>query len=424
MPIRNRRGLESGRGQIQDDISKGTLQDWPDDESFPQAAADLLAEGRATHAVPRQKLMEFILSRCGSDYVDQLLAVFAREGIRVVDRIPETRLQGSGSKCSGAMATAPKNPPRGSSETRISSMPAVPLNLSPEDAAYYWLFTSQTIGFPRLGQVDERALVIAMNQGDLQARERLVLANLHLVIRQALRYSGNGLPLADLVQAGNLGLIRAVDQFDCAHSYRLPAYAIGVIRHEMQHALIHEVGFFSHPARLDRGLGKVGTRRDAREQKHGQVLEVLDLSAKPLLLHKRGAHYLERVASPLSLDDPTTNTDTWTIRDTLLDQRKSPDEEVLHTYFMQELKRALASQPLRERQIIVYRKGLDGESEHSLEEVGHILNLTRERVRQIESRALATLQKQIASDDHIDLSSVSKNSASRHHRRHVGKQHR
>ncbi len=239
---------------------------------------------------------------------------------------------------------------------------------------------------------DEKVLARAIADGDVEARDRMVRANLRLVVNIARGYAGKGLSLQDLIEEGNLGLLRAVEGFDPDMGTRFSTYASYWIKQSIKRALINSAKTIRIPAYMVELLSKWRRATARLSDELGrtptpeEIARVLGLPRKKLPIVKKAIHIYN--ATPQS--DQTES--GWTLSDMVMDERmKSPEDELLETDVLTHVRRIMQTMDARETTVIRMRFGLDDTDPHTLKEIGERLNLTRERVRQIETEALRRL---------------------------------
>lgn len=243
-----------------------------------------------------------------------------------------------------------------------------------------------------LSAADEKELAGRIAQGDAQARDRMVRANLRLVVNIARGYVGKGLSLQDLIEEGNLGLLRAVEGFDPSVGTRFSTYASYWIKQSIKRALINSAKTIRIPAYMVELLSKWRratarlTEELGRSPTPEEVARMLGLPKKKLSIIKKAIQVYN--ANPQS-DQSDSG---WSLGETVMDERlKSPDEELLEEDVLQTTLELLAELDEREATVLKMRFGLENTPTHTLKEIGESMGLTRERVRQIETEALAKL---------------------------------
>jgi RNA polymerase primary sigma factor len=239
---------------------------------------------------------------------------------------------------------------------------------------------------------DEQQLARAIGTGDALARDRMVRANLRLVVNIARGYVGKGLSLQDLIEEGNLGLLRAVEGFDPDMGTRFSTYASYWIKQSIKRALINSAKTIRIPAYMVELLSKWRrasarlTEELGRTPTHEEVARILGLPKKKLQIIKKAIQVHN--AAPQS-DQADAG---WSLGELVMDERlKSPDEELLDLDVLKTALELLDMLDPREATVLKMRFGLDDTPPHTLKEIGASLGLTRERVRQIETEALTKL---------------------------------
>ena len=246
---------------------------------------------------------------------------------------------------------------------------------------------------------EEKALARRIATGDTEARDQMVRANLRLVVNIARGYTGKGLALQDLIEEGNLGLLRAVEGFDPTMNTRFSTYASYWIKQSIKRAIINTAKTIRIPAYMVELLAKWRRATSkltddlGRPPTHEEVAKVLGLPKKKLNIIKKAIRVYN---SAPQTDQPETG---WSIDEMLMDARsKSPDMEMVETDDLSHVMQLLDKMDKREATVLRMRFGLDDEEPKTLKEIGECLGLTRERVRQIESEALSKLSESLSAD--------------------------
>jgi RNA polymerase primary sigma factor len=254
------------------------------------------------------------------------------------------------------------------------------------------LYVRQIGDGPLLTPAEERELARRKDEGDEWAKRRLIECNLRLVMSITRNYVNSGVPLLDLIQEGNLGLIRAVEKFDYRLGFKLSTYATWWIRQAVTRAIADQGRTIRLPVHVVDQVRRVMRARRILTQRLNREPLPEEIAAESGIDVKRVNELFDLVEDPVSLETPVGDGDSM-YGDMIEDENsEQPDAALAELLRGVELQEALASLNERMRHVLELRFGLNGQLPKTLEEVGGELGVTRERVRQLESRALRELQ--------------------------------
>lgn len=255
-------------------------------------------------------------------------------------------------------------------------------------------YLSQIGRYPLLDHDEEIELGKRIKQGDKEAKEKLINCNLRLVVAIAKRYRGRGLALMDLIQEGNIGLERAAEKFNPEMGFKFSTYATWWIKQAMTRAIADSGRSIRIPVHMFENLNKVKKAQRELSQNLGREPTEKELAKKLDVSEAKVRDLLNLTMQPTSLETPVGDEDDSSLGDFISDEKsvsptKFTDDEALKD----EMNEVLKSLDPREEAVIRLRFGLDGDAPETLEEVGKKFNVTRERIRQIEAKALRKLRK-------------------------------
>jgi RNA polymerase primary sigma factor len=273
-----------------------------------------------------------------------------------------------------------------------AGLPVAPPQQGAEDAVRLYLRSIGRVSL--ITREDEVRLAKRIEANDMSAKNALIEANLRLVVSIAKRYTGRGLTLLDLIQEGNLGLIRAVEKFDWRRGFKFSTYATWWIRQAITRALADQSRTIRIPVHMVERMNRVARAKRALIQKNNrepspeEIAELVEMPAKKV------QEILKLGQEPVSLEAPVGGEDgEASLGDFIEDAAGDrPLEVVANRIRDADLQEVLDSLPWRERRVIELRYGLGDKGPMTLEDIGQEVGVTRERVRQIESKTLATLK--------------------------------
>ena len=356
------------------------------DALFQKKLNELLEKGKATKKIPSRQLIETLdLLDADEQTTEQMYDALEAAGVEIdVDDVLEII---------GKVDELEPTSEQLSQEEEADKVDtdAISEGLALTDPVRMYL---KEIGrVPLLTQEEEQALAQRIEEGDEAAKNQMIEANLRLVVAVAKRYVGRGMHFLDLIQEGNMGLLKAVEKFDYRKGYKFSTYATWWIRQSITRAIGDQARTIRIPVHMVETINKVARASHQLVQELGRepnAREIADYLDLPL---SKVEEIMKLSQEPISLETPVGEEDDSHLGDFIQDSEVSePMEAATANSLREQLEKALAMLTPREEKVLRLRFGFEDGKTHTLEEVGREFNVTRERVRQIESKALRRLR--------------------------------
>ncbi len=346
----------------------------------------LLEQGRRSGTLTYDEINEALSQSEDIDpeHLDDLMQALIEDGIRI---LPLTAQSGQPRMPAPVSAAPEKLTITQKAEREISEVEGAPV----DDSVRMWL---REIGKTALLTTrQEVSLAKRIECDDMEAKADLTEANLRLVVSIAKRYSGRSLSFADLIQEGNIGLMRAVEKFDYRKGYKFSTYATWWIRQAITRAIADQGRTIRIPVHMVETINRLLKTSGALLQQLGREPTVEELAREMQMPPERVSEIMKVAPGPLSLETPIGEEEDSHLSDFIEDHEAvSPSEAATRVILREKIEDALNNLTPRERDVLKMRFGLDDGCQRTLEEVGRHFKVTRERIRQIEAKALRKLR--------------------------------
>jgi RNA polymerase primary sigma factor len=356
-------------------------------ENAKEIVKDLVVKGKRKGALSYGEIADSLQGlELGADQMDDIYEALADAGIDVVgDRSEETVIEDE------PAVIAEDETENSIEEDEVEIDLSVPEGIAIDDPVRMYL---KEIGrVPLLSADNEIELAQRIEQGDEEAKRRLAEANLRLVVSIAKRYVGRGMLFLDLIQEGNLGLIKAVEKFDFRKGFKFSTYATWWIRQAITRAIADQARTIRIPVHMVETINKLIRVTRQLVQELGREPLPEEIAAEMEISVERVREIQKISQEPVSLETPIGEEEDSHLGDFIEDQdAPAPAEAASFRLLKEQLEEVLETLTPREEKVLRLRFGLDDGRARTLEEVGHVFGVTRERIRQIEAKALRKLR--------------------------------
>ncbi|CZQ81917.1 RNA polymerase sigma factor RpoD [Trichococcus ilyis] len=356
--------------------------------TLEQVTKKLIAENKLLGSVFYDELADKIATpfQLDADEMDKLIQKMEDGGVSVVDA------DGGPTARQLAKETAkPEKTAAAAKDEEEEDLMAVPAGVKINDPVRMYL---KEIGrVPLLNADEEVNLALRIKEGDQEAKQQLAEANLRLVVSIAKRYVGRGMQFLDLIQEGNMGLMKAVEKFDHTKGFKFSTYATWWIRQAITRAIADQARTIRIPVHMVETINKLVRIQRQLLQDLGREPTPEEIGAEMDLPTEKVREILKIAQEPVSLETPIGEEDDSHLGDFIEDQEVlSPAEHTAQTLLKEQLEEVLDTLTDREENVLRLRFGLDDGNVRTLEQVGKVFGVTRERIRQIEAKALRKLR--------------------------------
>jgi len=352
-------------------------------ESVKELVKDLILKGKRKGTISLSEIADSLQGlELNTDQMDEIYEALADSGIDVLGERGDVTVE--------AREPAPAGE-ENQLEDEVEIDLSVPDNIAIDDPVRMYL---KEIGrVPLLSADDEVQLAVRIERGDDEAKRRLAEANLRLVVSIAKRYVGRGMLFLDLIQEGNLGLIKAVEKFDHRKGFKFSTYATWWIRQAITRAIADQARTIRIPVHMVETINKLIRVTRQLVQELGREPAPEEIAGQMEISVERVREIQKIAQEPVSLETPIGEEEDSHLGDFIEDQdAPAPAEAASFLLLKEQLEEVLETLTPREEKVLRLRFGLDDGRARTLEEVGHVFGVTRERIRQIEAKALRKLR--------------------------------